>query len=95
MVACGVGLYIPYVAFHTAVFERLIATARMPANLGFVMYLADSIGYLGYAGVMVVRTQGTQSEKILPFFLVSPDDGGGTFTCLLDRQPRLLPRSAW
>lgn len=84
MVACGVGLYIPYVAFHTAVFERLIATARMPANLGFVMYLADSIGYLGYAGVMVVRTQGTQSEKILPFFLVALMMAAGlSLVCLI------------
>lgn len=31
MVACGVGLYFPYVAFQTTVFERLIAIARMPA----------------------------------------------------------------
>lgn len=68
MVACGVGLYVPYVAFHTAVFERLIATARMPANLGFVMYLADSIGYLGYAGVIVAKTQWAESAPMLPFF---------------------------
>ena len=40
MVLCGVGLYVPYVAFHTTVFERLIAASRHPSNLGFLMYLS-------------------------------------------------------
>lgn len=52
MVACGIGLYIPYVAFHTTIFERLIAASPRPGNLGFLMYLADSIGYLGYAAIV-------------------------------------------
>ncbi len=68
MVACGVGLYVPYVAFHTSVFERLIAVARMPSNLGFLMYMADSIGYLGYAIIIVGRTQLEQTPQMLPFF---------------------------
>lgn len=69
MVACGVGLYAPYVAFHTTIFERLIAAARVPSNLGFLMYLADAIGYLGYAVVMLMRTSVKETELVLPFFL--------------------------
>lgn len=69
MVACGVGLYVPYVAFHTTIFERLIAAARVPSNLGFLMYLADAIGYLGYAVVMLMRTSVKETELVLPFFL--------------------------
>lgn len=69
MVACGVGLYVPYVAFHTTIFERLIAAARVPSNLGFLMYLADAIGYLGYAVVMLVRTSTETTGLVLPFFL--------------------------
>jgi hypothetical protein len=68
MVATGIGLYIPYVAFHTSVFERLIAVSRMPSNLGFLMYLADSIGYLGYASVIVARTQVVEMKPLLPLF---------------------------
>lgn len=49
MVACGVGMYIPYVAFHTTIFERLIAASGKACNLGFLMYLADALGYLAYA----------------------------------------------
>jgi hypothetical protein len=53
MVMCGVGIYVPYVAFHTTVFERFIAAAKRPCNFGFLMYVADSLGYLGFAAFIV------------------------------------------
>jgi cyanate permease len=84
MIATGVGLYFPYVAFHTTVFERLIAVAKMPSNLGFLMYMADSTGYLGYAVVIVARTQMKDSQLLLPFFQWSLLIAAGTsVVCLL------------
>ncbi len=68
MVASGIGLYVPYVAYHTTIFERLIAIARMPSNLGFLMYLADSIGYLGYAAVIVMQNRSKTPTDFLSFF---------------------------
>ncbi len=68
MVAGGVGLYLPYVAFHTTIFERLIAASRYPANLGFLMYVADSLGYLGYAAVIGARLGLPSPVETLPFF---------------------------
>ncbi|MEQ8848024.1 DUF5690 family protein [Botrimarina sp.] len=55
MVLIGMGAYVPYVAFHTTVFERLIALSDQRANLGYVMYLADSSGYLAYVAVMFAK----------------------------------------
>jgi hypothetical protein len=55
MVLIGLGLYLPYVAFHTTLFERLLAMTRERGNIGFLMYVADSIGYLGYVAVMLLR----------------------------------------
>ena len=55
MALSGLGLYVPYVAFHTTVFERLIATFRERANIGYLMYLADAFGYLGYVAVLLLR----------------------------------------
>lgn len=55
MIMLGLGMYIPYVAFHTSLFERLIAAFRETGTIGYLMYLADAIGYLGYVGVMVFR----------------------------------------
>jgi hypothetical protein len=68
MVACGIGLYVPYVAFHTTVFERLIAASRRPCNLGFLMYVADAVGYLGYAIVIILKTALSSPSTVLPFF---------------------------
>ena len=53
MVLVGIGLYLPYVAIHTTIFERLIAMTRDRGNLGYLMYLADSFGYLGYPVFML------------------------------------------
>jgi hypothetical protein len=55
MVLIGLGLYLPYVAMHTTVFERLLALTRDRGNIGFLMYVADAIGYLGYVAVMLGR----------------------------------------
>ncbi|MCH1439386.1 MAG: DUF5690 family protein [Rubripirellula sp.] len=69
MIACGIGLYLPYVAFHTTVFERLVAASGRPANMGFLLYVADSLGYLGYGVVLVARNSVGNSSEVLPYFL--------------------------
>ncbi|MEM7315329.1 MAG: DUF5690 family protein, partial [Planctomycetota bacterium] len=68
MVICGVGLYIPYVIFHTTIFERIVAASRKVANLGFLMYLADSIGYLCYAILIVGNTFRPREKGFLRLF---------------------------
>jgi len=55
MVLTGLGLYLPYVTIHTAVFERLLALAREPGTVGYLMTLADAFGYLAYVVVMLSR----------------------------------------
>lgn len=57
-----------YVAVHTTIFERLIALTRERANMGFLIYLADSIGYLGYVGVMLGHGLFPAGEQFLGFF---------------------------
>ncbi|MBM4075458.1 MAG: hypothetical protein FJ267_07425 [Planctomycetes bacterium] len=52
MVMIGAGLYLPYLAVHTTVFERLIALTRDRGNMGYLMYVVDSIGYLGYIVIL-------------------------------------------
>jgi hypothetical protein len=68
MVFLGLGLYLPYVAIHTTVFERLIAMTRDQGNIGFLMYLADAAGYLGYVGVMAFRVSTGPSADFLDYF---------------------------
>lgn len=55
MVLLGLGMYIPYVAFHTTVFERMVAAFRETGTIGYLMCLADLLGYLVYVAIMIFR----------------------------------------
>lgn len=68
MVLTGLGLYLPYVLVHTTLFERLMAVTRDGGNLGFLMYLADSAGYLGYVGLMLAKKFLPVPDEPLVFF---------------------------
>jgi hypothetical protein len=65
MVLTGLGVYIPYVSVHTAVFERMVALTNERANIGFLMYVADSIGYTGYMALMLYRYLSIHPADIL------------------------------
>lgn len=56
MTLVGLGLYIGYIPFNCILFDRLIATFRITGNVGFLMYLADSFGYLGSVSVILIKT---------------------------------------
>jgi hypothetical protein len=68
MVMLGTGLYLPYVAIHTTIFERLIAMTRDRGNLGFLMYIADAIGYLGYVVLMILKGLFPTGQTFMGFF---------------------------
>lgn len=70
MVLVGLGLYLPYVAVHTTVFERFLAMTRDRGNIGFLMYLADTVGYLGYVAVLLARNLCDVNTGFLRYFLV-------------------------
>jgi len=78
MVAVGIGLYLPYIAVHATLFERFIALTRDRANLGFLMYLADTGGYLAVCVVMLTRGRLMTADGVLPLFL----DAGLTIAIL-------------
>ena len=69
MVLVGLGVYLPYVAIHSIVFERLIAITKEHANIGFLMYIVDSVGYTGYIILMLFKYLTPAGESILSIFL--------------------------
>ncbi|HXB08640.1 MAG TPA: DUF5690 family protein [Puia sp.] len=69
MVLVGLGVYIPYVAVHTTLFERLIAATKEKANIGFLMYMADSVGYTGYVILILLKYFVPPGDSILFLFL--------------------------
>jgi hypothetical protein len=56
MTIVGVGMYMGYVPFNAMLFERLIASFKYVSNAGFLIYLADSFGYLGSDAVLLVKS---------------------------------------
>ncbi len=55
MALVGLGLYMTYIPFNCIFFERLIATFKFPGNVGFLIYVADSFGYLGSVCVLITK----------------------------------------
>lgn len=47
MTIVGLGLYVAYIPFHAIFFERMIASLHYKSNVGFLIYISDSLGYLG------------------------------------------------
>ena len=54
----GLGLYLGYVPYNAIFFERMIATFNYKSNVGFIMYVADSMGYLGSVSILLVKELG-------------------------------------
>ena len=56
MTMTGLGLYMVYIPFNSILFDRFIAAFRYSGNTGFLIYIADSFGYLGTVGVLITRS---------------------------------------
>jgi MFS family permease len=55
MTLVGLGLYMVYIPFNSVFFDRLIAAFKHTGHVGFLIYLADSFGYVGSVGVMLSK----------------------------------------
>ncbi len=55
MTVVGVGLYMGYVPFNCMLFDRLIASFKYISNAGFIIYVADSFGYLGSNVILITK----------------------------------------
>jgi hypothetical protein len=78
MILTGAGLYLGYVPFNAILFDRLIAAFKIVSNAGFLIYLADSFGYLGSIGVLMYKNFGQPNLNWLNFFKY-----GAYISCIL------------
>jgi hypothetical protein len=56
MIAVGGGLYLAYTPYNAMLFDRLIAAGGSVGNAGFLIYVADSGGYLGSVALVMLRS---------------------------------------
>ena len=69
MILIGLGLYLGYVPFNSIFFDRLLAAFKYVGTVGFIMYVADSFGYLASVGVMFFKEFGYAELSWLNFFI--------------------------
>lgn len=69
MILTGIGVYLPYILYHCVIFERLIAWLRITGNVGFLFYVADSMGYMGSVIVMVSKEFFGIQKQWVSFFI--------------------------
>ncbi|MEN9303476.1 MAG: hypothetical protein RL264_1905 [Bacteroidota bacterium] len=71
MLISGLGMSIGYVPFQIALFERFIAAFQILGNVGFLMYISDSTGYLGSVILLLSKNFGLlQSDNVKLFHLL-------------------------
>ena len=56
MTIVGLGLYMTYIPYNSILFERMLAAFKYAANVGFLIYLADSFGYLASVGILLTKS---------------------------------------
>ncbi|AAK22636.1 DUF5690 family protein [Caulobacter vibrioides] len=56
MVLAGAGLYMGYTPFNAMLFDRLIAATGKVGTAGFLIYVADSFGYIGSISLLLVKS---------------------------------------
>jgi hypothetical protein len=69
MTIVGMGLYFGYIQFNSIFFDRLIAAFKYVSTVGFLIYLADSFGYVGSVMVMLYKEFGQKNVSWLDFFI--------------------------
>jgi hypothetical protein len=71
MILIGLGLYMGYVPFNSIFFDRLIAAFQYVGTVGFIMYVADSAGYLGSVSIVLFKEFGYREMSWLNVFISS------------------------
>ncbi|WP_183574633.1 DUF5690 family protein [Mucilaginibacter sp. X5P1] len=68
MCMVGLGLYMAYIPYNAIFYERMIANFHFKSNVGFIIYICDSVGYLGSASVLIFREFSTVNISWGVFF---------------------------
>ena len=69
MIVSGAGLYLAYTPFNAMLFDRLIAYSGTVATAGFLIYVADTSGYVGSVILLLVRNFAAIDLPWLRFFV--------------------------
>ena len=83
MVFSGASLFIPYILFNGIIFDRFIGHFSLRSNVGFIMYIADAVGYLGSVGILLTKHFLRPNLNWLDFYYILVLGGGACVFVLL------------
>nr|WP_315035714.1 DUF5690 family protein [uncultured Chryseobacterium sp.] len=69
MTISGFGMYICYIPFNGIYFDRMIAAFDIKGNVGFLIYMVDSFGYLGSVLILLYKNFGSAQTSWLTFYI--------------------------
>ncbi len=69
MTVSGFGMYICYIPFNGIYFDRMIAAFEIKGNVGFLIYIVDSFGYLGSVLILLYKNFGSAQTSWLHFYI--------------------------
>lgn len=55
MIIHATGIYLAYIPFNCLLFDRMLSVVNDKANAGFLIYLADAMGYAGSVGILLYK----------------------------------------
>ena len=70
MILVGLGSYMAYVPHDSVVFDRIIASTRVPGTAVFAIYLADATGYTASIGLPLLKDLAFSGMDRLAFFRI-------------------------
>ena len=56
MIILSTGIYLAYIPFNCLIFDRMLSLVNDKANAGFLIYIADAMGYAGSVGILLYRS---------------------------------------
>ena len=71
MILAGAGLYTAYTPFNAVLFDRLVAYSGRVATAGFLIYVADTSGYMGSVALLLWRNFGEVDLNWVQFSILS------------------------
>ncbi|HAO27089.1 MAG TPA: hypothetical protein DCQ68_04140 [Chryseobacterium indologenes] len=69
MTISGFGMYLWYIPFNGIYFDRMIAAFDIKGNVGFLIYIVDSFGYLGSVLILLYKNFGSSQTSWLSFYI--------------------------
>jgi hypothetical protein len=83
MILIGAGLYLAYTPYNGLLFDRLLAATGQIGTAGFLIYIADSSGYLGSVALLLFQNFSGLTLPWLDLMINASLITGGLGLCLL------------